>query len=80
MLCEHFGRCGGCSYLDISYGEELALKRAALEEILGEHASALGKLHPAPSLEGYRNKMEFAFGDAGKDAPLALGIRKKRSF
>ncbi|MBP3736008.1 MAG: class I SAM-dependent RNA methyltransferase, partial [Lachnospiraceae bacterium] len=28
----------------------------------------------------YRNKMEFSFGDAYKDGPLALGLHKKGSF
>jgi 23S rRNA (uracil-5-)-methyltransferase RumA len=80
MQCEHFGRCGGCAYLDIPYEDELALKRQALTETLGEYVAALDILHPAPKIEAYRNKMEFAFGDEGKDGQLALGIRKKRSF
>jgi tRNA/tmRNA/rRNA uracil-C5-methylase (TrmA/RlmC/RlmD family) len=69
MLCEFFGRCGGCAYLDISYEEELAVKN--IFDCV---------LHPAPSRDAYRNKMEFAFGDEGKDGNLTLGIRKKRSF
>ena len=28
---------------------------------------------------GYRNKMEFSFGDEYKDGPLALGLHKKGS-
>ena len=28
----------------------------------------------------YRNKMEFSFGDAYKDGPLALGMHKRGSF
>jgi len=80
MLCEHFGRCGGCTYLDIPYEDELALKKNALIECLGTHGHLVETLHPSPRLEGYRNKMEFAFGDDGKDGQLALGIRKKRSF
>ena len=78
--CKHFGRCGGCSYLDIPYAQELAKKEAALHEILGPHGSLLEGITPAPSQKGYRNKMEFAFGDEGKDGLLALGIRKRRSF
>ena len=80
MHCEHFGRCGGCTYLDISYEEELAVKKEALVECLGEYGHLVGNLHPSPVRTGYRNKMEFAFGDEGKDGLLALGIRKKRSF
>ena len=80
MTCEHFGRCGGCAYLDISYEEELEIKRDALVETLGEYSEFLGKIHPAPGVFGYRNKMEFAFGDEGANSSLTLGIRKKRSF
>ena len=29
---------------------------------------------------GYRNKIEFSFGDEFKDGPLALGMHKKNSF
>jgi len=91
-FCQHFGKCGGCAYLDLPYEEELAIKRNALIETLGEYAKFFGALHVVPEKnfareecvffprEGYRNKMEFAFGDDGKDGNLALGIRKKRSF
>ena len=35
---------------------------------------------PAPEVIGYRNKMEFSFGDEVKDGPLTLGLHKKGSF
>ena len=34
----------------------------------------------SPDIYGYRNKMEFSFGDEMKGGPLALGLHKKRSF
>jgi 23S rRNA (uracil-5-)-methyltransferase RumA len=34
----------------------------------------------SPSQFGYRNKMEFSFGDEYKDGPLALGMHKRGSF
>jgi len=80
MLCEHFGRCGGCTYLDISYADELAIKEKDLRETLGKYSDLLGGIHPSPNVSGYRNKMELAFGDEGKDGRLAVGMRKKRSF
>jgi len=79
-ICKHFGRCGGCTYLDIPYQEELAVKESTIREILGPYASLREGIIPAPSPQGYRNKMELAFGDEGKDGQLALGIRKRRSF
>lgn len=35
---------------------------------------------PSPLTEGYRNKMEFSFGDMEKDGPLALGMHRRGSF
>ncbi|MCL2285577.1 MAG: 23S rRNA (uracil(1939)-C(5))-methyltransferase RlmD [Firmicutes bacterium] len=78
--CEHFGRCGGCTYLDIPYLQELEIKEKALVEALGDYGYLVEKLHPAPHVAGYRNKMELAFGDEGKDGRMALGMRKQRSF
>ena len=80
MNCEHFGRCGGCTYLNIPYEEELAIKKQSLKDTLVGYEHLIGKLLPSPNVEGYRNKMELAFGDEGKDGRLALGIRKRRSF
>ena len=34
----------------------------------------------SPVIYGYRNKMEFTFGDEVKDGPLALGMHKRGSF
>ena len=35
---------------------------------------------PSPREYGYRNKMEFTFGDEYKDGPLALGMHKRGGF
>ena len=34
---------------------------------------------PSPHIYGYRNKMEFSFGDEYKGGPLSLGLHKKGS-
>lgn len=31
----------------------------------------------SPEIQGYRNKMEFSFGDEYKGGPLTLGLHKK---
>ncbi|MDR1664973.1 MAG: 23S rRNA (uracil(1939)-C(5))-methyltransferase RlmD [Clostridiales bacterium] len=79
-LCEHFGTCGGCSYLDTPYEEELKMKAETVRELLLPFGGEYEGILPAPSPSAYRNKMEFAFGDEHKDGPLALGIRKRRNF
>ena len=81
--CPHFGQCGGCTYLNLSYEDQLKLKQDQVKRLLD---SALCKpynwegIKPSPINEEYRNKMEFTFGDEIKDGPLALGMHKRGSF
>ncbi len=78
--CAHFGACGGCRFQHVDYGAQLELKarhlRRTLEEAgIGGASPALRPATPSPDLYGYRNKMEFAFGE--KYGELALGLREK---
>lgn len=86
--CPHFGSCGGCNYLNLSYEDQLALKTKQIKELLD---SVYIKLNQEPDYEfqgvkasprqyGYRNKMEFSFGDEYKDGPLSLGLHKIGGF
>lgn len=82
--CVHI-ECGGCIYQTLPYEEQLAIKsnqvRKLMEDAIGEKCEYefLG-IKPSPRQFGYRNKMEFSFGDEYKDGPLALGMHKKGSF
>ena len=85
-FCEHYGECGGCSYQTLPYEQQIAIKSAQIKgllaPVLGEEKFDRlfeGVLH-SPDQFGYRNKMEFSFGDAYKDGPLALGMHKRGSF
>ena len=81
--CPHFGACGGCAYRDIPYGEELKLKEEQVKKLLAPYLEAetvWEGILSSPLEDGYRNKMEFSFGDEYKDGPLALGMHKKGSF
>ena len=81
-ICPHFGLCGGCTYQSMSYEEQLNMKGTQVKKILDnvcEDYEFLG-ITGSPIIEGYRNKMEFSFGDEEKDGPLALGMHKKGSF
>lgn len=80
--CSHFGKCGGCTYQTLSYENQLAVKEQLVKKLIDNVANApyiwegiLG----SPVTKGYRNKMEFSFGDEYKDGPLALGLHKKNS-
>ncbi|MFA9375556.1 MAG: 23S rRNA (uracil(1939)-C(5))-methyltransferase RlmD [Lachnotalea sp.] len=81
--CEHFGKCGGCTYQNISYEEQLKLKERQVKELLDSVISReyhFEGIKKSPTQFAYRNKMEFSFGDEIKDGPLALGMHKRGSF
>ena len=84
--CSHFGVCGGCTYLSLPYEEQLQIKKQQVKKLLD---SVLDRqdtewkwegIKASPVYYGYRNKMEFSFGDEIKDGPLALGMHKRGSF
>lgn len=84
--CAHFGECGGCTYLSLPYEKQLQIKDEQVRKLLsGVLDKQEGKwqfegIKPSPVCEGYRNKMEFSFGDSFKDGPLSLGMHKRGSF
>lgn len=81
--CPHFGDCGGCSYQTMSYDNQLKLKEDMVKGILDKAIKGdyqFEGILGSPVQWGYRNKMEFSFGDQFKDGPLALGMHKKNSF
>ena len=84
--CSHFGLCGGCTYLSLPYEEQLKIKEHQVKTLLDavlkkqEKTYEFQGIKASPSVFGYRNKMEFSFGDEYKDGPLALGMHKRGSF
>lgn len=81
--CPHFGSCGGCAYQTMSYDNQLKMKNGMVAELLRPFLERENVTMEAPLASplafGYRNKMEFSFGDEVKDGPLALGMHKKNS-
>lgn len=83
-VCKNFPACGGCMYQTMSYEEQLKMKETQVKGLLQE-AVGIGTdlhwegIHGSPIEFGYRNKMEFSFGDEYKDGPLSLGLHKKGS-
>ncbi|MDO4942392.1 MAG: 23S rRNA (uracil(1939)-C(5))-methyltransferase RlmD [Lachnospiraceae bacterium] len=80
--CPHFGACGGCFYQTVSYENQLKIKESQIRELLDSVCSGYrwDGIKGSPDQWGYRNKMEFSFGDEFKDGPLALGMHKKGGF
>ena len=83
-VCPYAVDCGGCSYQGLSYEAQLKLKERQVKRLLDEaidgHDYGWEGIFPSPVQTGYRNKMEFTFGDAYKDGPLALGLHKRGAF
>ncbi|MBQ8412600.1 MAG: class I SAM-dependent RNA methyltransferase [Lachnospiraceae bacterium] len=94
--CPYFGMCGGCTYQNLSEKNQLELKEDMVKKLLtpvindslrkaegwaGEDIDSVWEgIFASPDTMGYRNKMEFTFGDEHKDGPLALGLHKKGGF
>lgn len=90
-MCSRFGKCGGCSYQTLPYEKQLELKKNQVLEIIDNVYKTLDSslgikkdyiydgILPSPEIKGYRNKMEFSFGDEYKGGPLTLGLHKKGS-
>lgn len=83
--CPHFGICGSCIYLSLPYEEQLKIKEMQVKKLLDSVLSGYEEyqfegIKASPVCYGYRNKMEFTFGDEIKDGPLSLGMHKRGSF
>ena len=82
--CPHFGTCGGCVYQSLPYEEQLKIKEGQVRALLGPVVEPgsyeFQGIKVSPISGGYRNKMEFSFGDEFKGGPLALGMHKRGSF
>ena len=85
-VCSIFPDCGGCMYQTMDYEEQLQMKERQVRDLLdaalkegGQSSYTWEGIHGSPIEFGYRNKMEFSFGDEYKDGPLSLGLHKKGS-
>ncbi|MCD8324283.1 MAG: class I SAM-dependent RNA methyltransferase [Clostridiales bacterium] len=82
--CPHFGLCGGCNYQTLPYAEQMRLKSDQVLDLMcgvvPDADAVFEGIKGSPRQFGYRNKMEFTFGDAYKDGPLSLGMHKRGGF
>ncbi len=84
--CPHFGLCGGCTSMSLPYESQLPIKEEQVKRLLDSVLDKQGSpycwegIEGSPRQFGYRNKMEFSFGDEEKDGPLSLGMHKRNSF
>lgn len=91
-VCSQFPACGGCMYQTMAYEDQLKMKEEQVRTLLEDAIIRAGQtdaqgradyqfegIKGSPAEFGYRNKMEFSFGDSCKDGPLSLGLHRKGS-
>lgn len=81
--CAHFGNCGGCFFQTVPYELQVIRKGKDVQKILKENGIWVKEfqgIEGSPENYGYRNKMEYTFGDEEKNGKMALGMHKKGSF
>ncbi|MBK8954007.1 MAG: 23S rRNA (uracil(1939)-C(5))-methyltransferase RlmD [Saprospiraceae bacterium] len=92
--CRHFGVCGGCSWQNISYEEQLLQKeqwvKDAVMRIAKIREAVFEPILAANETEYYRNKLEFTFSEhrwklggetqAESDSNKAVGFHRPGHF
>lgn len=71
--CPNFGRCGGCSFLHMSYKAELRYKLERVNDAfkrIGGLELCAERIMGSETVEGYRNKSIVAVGEA-ENGPVA---------
>lgn len=61
QTCKHFGVCGGCALLNLSYDEQVAKKQAKLQETLREFWTREIPVTKTDHPFYFRNKVELGF-------------------
>lgn len=82
-ICRDSKLCGGCSYQGVPYEEQLKNKEGETKSLLDRKDIRYGEfieIEPASDRFGYRNKMEYTFGDMEKGGPMTLGMHRKKHF
>ncbi|MDR1941758.1 MAG: 23S rRNA (uracil(1939)-C(5))-methyltransferase RlmD [Endomicrobium sp.] len=74
-LCPSFGRCGGCTFQNADYTNQIKYKAGYISELLAFTAAPASDILQSPDVWNYRNKMEFSFFDNGGQTDLGLHCR-----
>lgn len=86
--CTYFGACGGCQMQDRPYEEQLLIKEARLQELVGKFWECPIPVHGSPIQWNYRNKtdMNWALKQYDEKPPddfvrdTVLGFNKKSKW
>jgi 23S rRNA (uracil1939-C5)-methyltransferase/tRNA (uracil-5-)-methyltransferase len=78
--CALFGRCGGCQYQNLGYGEQLEWKRRQVAELIEHMAGLTLAVSPvigSPRPFGYRSKITPHFNSPRQGEDLAIGFLRQ---
>jgi tRNA/tmRNA/rRNA uracil-C5-methylase (TrmA/RlmC/RlmD family) len=78
--CPLFGRCGGCQYQNLDYGEQLEWKRRQVAELVEHMAGLTLAVSPvigSPRPFGYRSKITPHFNGPREGHELAIGFLRQ---
>ena len=79
--CPHYPKCGGCQSRHMTYQEELQLKAERVNDAfhhIGGLSLMVDKIHGAPDIIGYRNKVQFPVGGSLEEG-VKVGFYRQRS-
>lgn len=77
--CDQFDRCGGCISQHLPLEKQRQVKVLEIQDLFKKQGLDLPDLEifGDPQAFGYRNKVEFNFGDSFKGGPLELGFYER---
>lgn len=82
-LCPVFGQCGGCSYQDLPYEQELKIKENSLKNIFREKLGLADDLFepilPSPQPYHYRNRLDLQLFNGKRDGVI-IGFSPEGRF
>ena len=81
-VCSIFPACGGCMYQTMPYEEQMKMKEGQIHRIMDEAVNGpyvFEGIKASPKEFGYRNKMEFSFGDVNKILVCVLEYFRERN-
>jgi len=82
-ICSHFGVCGGCTWQDLEYNQQLKLKKRHVTECLarigGFESPDVADVLPCEEISYYRNKMEFSF-HVVREGEFHLGLHRRGCY
>lgn len=80
-MCCHFPQCGGCTILDKSYDDQLALKKGVLRTLFKNWEKIEPAIIKCPEQYCYRHKVQLPFSivRSGKKDKIGLGCFARES-